>query len=222
MTTTTKTTPEAARGIQPDDIYDMAAEGDSFSDPELEKRVAEMVGQGALSKLQARYKVEVIFTGERSMLKPYPGFIVIWTNGDYQQAMVYLCPKKDENNRPCNAPLTAGMISQNRGVAICPNCRGASAPKELTGQIFARLTTQGWAKLVVRVFGLLECNTDIEITHVKKSVRAAEARSANDGGTALHKIHDELSVVTYTLNRIVADSANGADVLSLVRAFIEA
>lgn len=200
---------------------------DDVEDPELEKRIRSVFEDPTL---HAKYRIQVMFNEERSEYKAYRGFIVMWfhNNNDYGDGdrSLYLCPKKVEVKgalKPCSAPIPPALISNPKGLAVCPRCKQASDPRELTGQIFARLPTQRWAKLVTRVFGLLECAADIEIDYIQSDIRAATAEQHDRfHRDALKIARSNRKQVTYLLRRLVQDTSNGTLVEQAIYNFLKA
>lgn len=214
------------RSAVPEGIYDMAEIGDSLpEDAELDKRVAALFAK--VDELRAKYKIQLFFAEDRSNIRAYKGFIVLWVTSDYDgdgDRGLYLCPQRyvsEGVERPCNAPLEPGMFVSSG--AVCTRCRKLTARGDLTGQIFARLPTQHWARLVTRVFGILGCNADIEVDYIRHDIRVA-TEEINNRGTrdALTTARSSRQNVIYSLPRLVRDTAGGASVESVIRAFLEA
>ncbi len=210
----------------PEGIYDMAELGRALpEDTELDKRVAALFAK--VDELRAKYKIQLFFAEDRSNIRAYKGFIVLWVTSDYDgdgDRGLYLCPQRYVDaglERPCNAPLEPGMFLATG--AVCSRCRKMTAREDLTGQIFARLPTQHWARLVTRVFGILGCNADIHLDYIRRDIRVAtqeiEQRGTRD---ALSLARSSRQDVIYSLPRLVRDTAGGASVESVIRAFLEA
>lgn len=208
--------------VLPQGVYDMAALGDELDDPNLDRRIAQLFD--ASQPMLAKYKINVIFMGERSAFKAYPGIIVLWKRQDDNESMVYLCPAKVDG-KPCNAPFETGLISQAAKIAVCPRCGATTPPKDLIGQVVARLPTQRWAQLVRRVFGILGGNADIELNYITKSIRKAHAQTIEHrgvGNDAYHAVRDTRQAVTYTLRRMIEDTASGVGVTENIHNFLKA
>lgn len=195
-------------------------------DPDLEEALHQMYLEESLVSQHAKYKIDVLFTGERSALKPYPGIIALWTNGGSSHGggdeVVYLCPTKLDTGHICNAPV--GITFVSRRVAVCESCSQVHRPEHLTGQIFARLTNQNWSGLVLKVFNVLRANADIRIGMDKRDMRAhaLAAVKQRSQGDVVNSIRLERQWVTYPLNAIIKDVGNGSDLQTRIRAFIEA
>lgn len=207
-------------------ITDLAEIGDAMpADPELDRRLHQLFH--GVEKTKARYKIGLYFTGDRSARAPYKGFITLWTAGNDVgdgDRSLYLCPQlisHGDRVRPCNAPLEYGMFTSQG--AVCAKCRRHTKRDDLTGQIFARLTTQHWTVLVTRVFGILGCNADISVSYFQTDIRRETARTDERGTRdALTQHRQARTEVVYTLARLIRDTSSGATVESAVRAFLEA
>ena len=88
--------------------------------------------------------------------EPYLGVVCIWTNGGFSHGggdeVVYLCSGQTTNKQDeiitCGAPIDLKFVSHD--VAVCAKCKSALVPKEMTGQIIAKLSGQNWAKLMTK------------------------------------------------------------------------
>ncbi len=210
----------------PDGIQDSTAGADLIEmDPqavaELEKLMASMLG----GELKANYKIEVIFGDDRSISKPFGGMVSIWTNGGFMHGggdeAVYLCANEIEPSKFCAEPIRLAFISKT--FAICPRCKTVVDPKELAGQIYYKLTVQGWVEVLVRAFKRLECSADIRIGHFQGDIRRAtlEEQTKDHRGEKIHKVYNAQKFATYPLRNIVKDTSSSSSTLqSRVRAFL--
>ena len=217
--------------VLPGGLYDMAELGDALADPELEARVAETLKSvdGDFDALKAKYKLEIAFSGNRSMLQPFAGLVSAWSNGGFLHGggdeAIYFCPAKTEvrgMTQTCGAPITLQFVSGR--VAICERCKKAHDPKKLVGQFFARLPMSTWATLITRLFRDLGCNTDIRIGIMRGDLRTATEAGTNRTilGDQLELVRDRREWVAYPLNRIIKDTSAGADLQGRIRAFLSA
>jgi len=162
-------------------------------------------------------------------MESYPGVIVAWTNGGFASGggdeVVYFCTasvEKDGETRSCNAPLDLKFVS--REIAVCPTCCNVIKPQELTGQVMARLTSQNWAKLLTRMFMLLEANADIRMGFMPGDLRGA-AKVEQDKprhGDVLNRVRLERNWVHYALKDIIRDTSTGSSLYQRIRVFLEA
>lgn len=217
------------------DVYDMAGEGDGLEVSEaLSEQLAalyEEVGLG-IDKNMARFKLEIVFHGSRSRKAPTPAMIMAWTNGGFDNGggdeVVYFCSGQRTdlatgNVKPCNHPLELKYIS--RHVAVCPECRNAFKPSELTGQVFASLHDYQWARLLLKMFLLLGANADVRMLTLAGDLRTANERASDTKvqGDVLSQVRTVREHwVIYSLKTIIQDTANGADLEKVFLNFLRA
>jgi hypothetical protein len=204
-------------------IEDLAEFGNSFSDPELEKRIDELMKLSDLNKLKARYKIGILFMEDRSRNAAYKGAITFWHRTEGADTLLYLC-SQSPNGKPCNNLMLPATVSAVADTSVCTKCGIVASPRTLTGHIGARLTTQNWAALVTRALRLVEGNADLELTYMRASAHRAEQsyHEDKDRGKSLERFHAGGDSITYTLARLVADVGNGNTINRAVRAFLEA
>jgi len=210
-------------------IDDFALDGEDIQlSPELEEQMAEMFKAEEMFTAKAKYKLEVLFTDERSAHRPYRGLITLWSNGGYNHGDgdegIYLCPTKLETGRFCNTPLKLEFVSKR--VAVCPSCSSAHDPKNLTGQIYAKITTQHWANLILKVFNVLGGNADILIGMYRGQLRTPAIEAVTSLGARekdkVNAIRRDRHWVAYSLKSIIQDTANGSNLHERVRCLLEA
>jgi len=220
----------SGKSAVPGGLYDMAELGAALHDPELDAKIAETMK--SLDKdfdgLKAKYKLEIAFE-KRSMFQPFAGLVSAWTNGGFLNGggdeALYFCPSKIDNKgvtMTCGAPIKVAFVS--RSYAVCEKCRQATDPKKLVGQFFARLPMQHWATLITKMFRGLECSVDIRLGLMPGDLRVAtEAEQAKElRGDKLGIVRQNREWVVYSLDRIVRDTASGADLQRRIRSFLSA
>lgn len=175
----------------------------------------------------AKYKVEVMFTDNRSLHRPFDGVISVWTNGGAYHGggdqAVYLCPQphRDDTRRYCGSPIDLAFVAD--GFALCPVCHQKTPPDELCNAVGYKLTFQNWMRVMVRAFRRLECNADVRIKYFIGDLRTATEIEQNGkfGGEVMRKFgRTRRDVATYPLERIIADTTAGASLESRFRAFL--
>lgn len=213
----------------PEGITDLSAGADLvIVDKEVEAKLLALAAELESSTIKAKYKLELTFGDDRSMRRPIPGFITAWTNGGFMHGggdeAVYFCPNEiDEgsgNKHYCGSPIDLKLVG--RYVAVCPSCRRPINPKELAGQVFFRLTIDGWAEMLTKVFHRLECNADLRVQHLKGDLRRAtqEEMEKDHRGDRLNKVREGFSAVAYPLKNILKDTAAGSTIQARFRAFL--
>lgn len=219
-----------AAGVLPEGVSDLAAVGEETVVDRLIQEQLEEVYESELNKAKARFKLEVAFMESRSKIKPYLGVVCVWTNGGFGHGggdeVVYLCTGKKLNDKDevvtCGAPIDLKFV--NRDVAICTECRQAIKPKELTGQIIAKLTSQNWAHLMTKLFVRLGGNADVRMGFMEGDLRGAAEieQDKQHHGDHLHEVRDRRNWVVYPLKSIIKDTSAGSSFYNRIRTFLEA
>ncbi len=215
----------------PEGIVDLAALGEDLTlDAEIEEKLHNIWKEVQTNtKLKAKYKLEVAFTEDRSMHKPFSGFVVALSNGGFAHGggdeAVYFCTAKidrDGRSRTCNNPLDLKWVGKT--AAVCPKCRNVVDPKNLCGQIYAKLPMQHWATLVTQLFKILDCNADIRIGAMRGDIRRAtqQEQARERQGEHLRAVRTQREWGIYPLENIIKDTAAGADLYGRIRAFLNA
>lgn len=213
----------------PEGIRDLAAGAELVAvDKEVQAKLEELAADLANTSVKAKYKLEVTFGEDRSMHRPIAGLVSAWTNGGFMHGggdeAVYFCPHEiDEGGGKkhfCGSPIDLRLVG--RHVAVCPTCKQPINPKELAGQVFFRLTMQGWAEVLTRVFHKLECNADLRIQHLRGDLRRATEEEAerDRGGERLAKVRAQYGAVAYPLKNIIKDTSTGSTIQARFRAFL--
>ncbi len=215
----------------PNGIVDMASMGEDLTlDQELEEKLHELWKSAAqYTELEAKYKLEIMFTEDRSMHRPFGGFIFAMSNGGFAHGggdeAIYLCTAKvdkDGQTKTCNNPLDLKWIGKDK--AICPKCRNIVNPRDLCGQVYAKLPMQKWATLITRFFQVLDCNADIRIGSLSGDLRRTTAKEMEKSahGDKINALRLGRSWSIYPLANIIKDTAAGADLYGRIRAFLNA
>lgn len=172
-------------------------------------------------RLDAKYKVEVLFGKERSTWKPCAGALSIYLSGTKLHGggdeKLYLCPRKD----------CGGVIFPNErlgGTVMCRKCEVMQAENDLVGELLFRLTPKDWAHVILKYYVKLDHNADIYLKYHPTDIRykAAMEIARNRGGEEINKARKNRGLHIYPLNRIVRDVSNGADLYDRFLSFITA
>lgn len=209
-------------------LYDMAElANDAVLDEEVEEKLSKLFSAD-LDDAKARFKLEVCFSQDRSLHKPFFGMVSVWTNGGFLHGggdeVVYLCPTKisakDGGSTTCAEPLHIQFVSKR--VAVCPKCKTAHNPKALVGQVMARLPLQHWVTLIHKMFTRLDCNADIVLEHVEGDIRQANDKEMerDRGGEVYDSVRNKRMRIAYPLANILKDTAAGATLEGRLRAFL--
>jgi hypothetical protein len=214
-------------------VTDMAALDDGAPLSErAEKDLAklfESLGDGGDTGLRARFKLEVAFSEQRSLNKPFAGIIAVWASGGFMHGggdvCVYFCPHKIETStgsRTCATPLP--IMTVGKRIAVCPGCRRASDPRDLVGQVVAKLPMQHWVTLITKMFRQLDHNADIRMGTLVGDLRKANLQESTKErrGDDFAKVRLQRRWVVYPLKHIIKDTAAGSTLPSRIRSFLYA
>lgn len=212
------------------DIHDMAAlAGDAELPPELATQLENIMKSELVQPDKAKFKLELYLQEKRSLKEPFGGMLLAWTNGGFAHGggdeVVYFCPAKTERDGQqvgCGAPLALQYVGKT--VVVCPECRQASDPRDLVGQVYAKLDVQGWARMITKFFMKLESNADIRLGIMTGDLHAASQIEAEGEhrGDVLDGGRRKRHFVCYTLESIIKDTAGGADLYTRIKAFLTA
>lgn len=210
------------------DVYDMVELAENYAlDAETERKLEELFSASGVAIVKARYKLELMFDATaRSREKPYMGVIYAVTNGGHfhggGDGAVYFCPARKEDGKQCAAPIDLEWIS--RKMVLCPTCRQSSKPEDLVGQVLARLPTQHWATLTLKLFEKLGGDADLCMILTPGNMREAakKEQQKEHRGDLLYPIYGKRRRVTYSLKNIVKDTSAGADLYLRIKSFLAA
>lgn len=212
-------------------IYDMVEAGGNLNlAPEVEEALEQKMKSllGDPDDFNARYVLEILFTDDRSLHKPFGGMLMVWTNGGYAHGggdeKVYLCPHKVDKNgqtKHCGAPIPPSLVMH--GLAACAVCKNPSHDKDLVGEVFFRIPMVSWAKVVERYFYRLDCQADIRIGILKGDLHAAaiSEQERENRGDKLETVRKEREWVKYSLPALIKDGTSGASLNSRFSAFLK-
>ena len=212
---------DTSGGLDPEDIQ---------LKEHVEKKLKQIFDDG-VNAVKAQYKLEVAFVDDMSTRKPVRGMMSLWTNGGFGHGggdeAVYFCPLPiDKNGVQVTCSTVLDLKWVHKEAAICPGCRRALNPKELTGQLFARLTIQNWAGLLARVWRRVNGDADIRRGFLRGKIRAAhdELLKAKTLAAAdrLDEMREERAKgwAVYPLVNILKDTHAGADLEKRIVAFL--
>lgn len=172
----------------------------------------------------ARYKLEVMFGKERSLVNPTSGMVSFWESGKMLHgggdSKLYICPQKSRGEGTCHAWIPDS--SHMPGGIVCGYCGSMWKGPELIGEIFARLTMQNWTKVLLKYFLRMDMNADIRIKYpVQVLHKVTEQETLRDrGGELLEKARTERVSVVYPLSRIIKDTSSGATLEDCIKKFL--
>lgn len=211
-------------------IFDMVAAGKDLKlTPELEAQLSESMKKLFPDENNAKFLLEVIFNEERSVHKPFSGFLMVWANGGFAHGggddKIYLCPSRVERNghmKVCAAPLPPNLIKHNIG--ICVSCRQPSEDKKFVGEVFFKLPMQHWVTVLTRYYARLDGDADLRILTMRGDLRdvAEKEQQRQQHGEKLEVLRARREAVRYSLKSIIRDTSSGATLESAFKAFLSA
>lgn len=168
-----------------------------------------------------KYKIEVFFGKKRSTWKPFSGVITMFESGNKMHGggdtLVHICPNKE-----CDAiMLDAANI---RGLYHCIKCNMRWPMESVYDTIGANLSAQNWAVLILKWYAKLQHDADIYLKYAPDDIRslAKLEQERQRHGELLAKAEANTLRATgmYPLERIIADTSGGADLLTKFKAFL--
>jgi hypothetical protein len=210
-------------------IFDMVATGKDLQvSPEVEEQIQALMGTMTETG-EAKFLLDVYFNEERSIHRPFSGFLMAWTNGGFAHGggdeKVYFCPSKVERNgqtKICAAPMAPNLIKH--GVGVCVACQQPSRDKQFVGEVYFKLGMSSWAAVIERYFFRLECNADIRLGIMRGDLRKTTEieQTSERQGELLENLRFRREWVRYSLKSIIKDGTSGATLESRLNAFLRA
>lgn len=171
-------------------------------------------------EVRARWKIEVTFVKNRSLVKLNHCGIQVWESGKHfhggGDSLAFFC----KDNRKGHDEGCWGVIPQDNvapnGVAYCPSCKAAINANHLTNMKLGVVYLDGLAKELAALFRKLGSNADIVIKYHRTDVRYAALEKAKgpDVARKLKGMH------IYPLKNIIKDTSAGATLEGRMKAFI--
>lgn len=175
---------------------------------------------------RAKYKLEVMFGKAYSLQKASIGALTFWESGKMfhggGDTKLYVCPGKKLGMNECETFIPSE--SQGYGFLVCPGCKQVWKGDDATGEVMCRLTTMGWADVLLKYFLKMQMNADIRIKYHPDDIRSVAKREQDKqlGGEKLEEARDRRATRIYPLLNLVKDTSNGADLCGRIMAFLKA
>ena len=188
----------------------------------LKKRM-EALDKVLADQKKAKYKLELFFGEERSVVKPVPGILSFWESGSKLHgggdAKIYFCPGKMLKRNQCEVVIPFEFNAY--GHLVCPTCQTTWKGEEVIGEVLGRHTMRDWSFLLFKYFVRLGHNCDIYLKHAPTDIRsmAAVEQEKQKGGELLAKARKR-ALHIYPLRNIIKDTSAGADVLGRLYSFL--
>lgn len=191
---------------------------------ESQKKVEKFAVDRYAQTGMGRYKLDLMFGADRSIVKPFVGQLQFFESGAYLSGQgdikIFLCPGKERAGNECSAFIPSA--ANQYGSAVCPKCQLVWTDEEVWGEVVGKHTVQNWAKLLNIYFHRFNCDVDVYIKYARKSLKGAfldEQKNPGANGDILARAEEDIQTVIYPLSRILQDSRH-TDVESVFKAFL--
>ena len=186
------------------------------------KREAEDIFRAEQGK--AKFKIELLFTKDFSIIKPVSGIMSFWESGSQLHgggdAIIHFCPGKKLGKNNCDHYIPDP--NHGYGFLVCQSCGENWKGEQVYGQIVGRHTAQQWAELVCTYYRRLQMNCDVVIKYHKGDIRSA-ARNLRSGESLIDVRSPQKRLKRiYTLASLMKDMAAGSTLEQRISAFVRA
>lgn len=177
-------------------------------------------------KGKARYKIEVMFGKQYSLIKPCPAGISFWESGAKLHgggdSALHICPGKHLGLNNCSAFIPDAAHGGN--FLVCPRCNQKWRGDQVIGQHMAVLPIGKWADLLLSYYHQLEGNCDLVMKYTPSSIIEANEKETerSRGGEVLGDVRRKRQTRVYPLANIIKDTSAGADLRGRILAFLRA
>lgn len=172
----------------------------------------------------AKFKIELMFTKEFSIIKPVPGIMSFWESGSQLHgggdAIIHFCPGKKLGKNECEHYIPDP--SHGYGFLVCPSCHNVWNGKDVFGQIISRLTANDWAGLIEKYYRRLDMNCDIVIKYHKDDIRTAAAARHTEESLLVSRSSAKRLKRIYKLSSLMQDMSAGSALYDRILAFVKA
>lgn len=173
---------------------------------------------------KAKFKIEVMFTKEFSIIKPVPGIVSFWESGSQLHgggdAIIHFCPGKMKGKNNCEHYIPDP--SHGYGFLICPGCNTLWKGKDVYGQVIGRHTAKEWAELICKYYRRLDMNCDVVIKYHRADIRNAAGARFNEDPLSIARSGAKRLKRIYTLASLMKDMSTGAELYDRILAFVRA
>lgn len=185
----------------------------------LETKVDEKLEADLGGVIKAKFKIEIIFVKNRSLLSLNTVGIQIWESGKKAHGggddLMYWCrDNRPAHNTGCWSPISSDNIRD--GIGFCPNCKMAINAELLTDLRIGNTYLASLAKEIEKIFRSLGSNADLYLKFHKTDIRYIAMEKAK-GPEVAKKLK---GMAIYTLANIVKDTTNGANLTNRIKAFL--
>lgn len=170
--------------------------------------------------IRARFKIEIKFREERSMLDDISVGWQVYESGKHLHGggdeLVYWCISTNDSDKGCGAPIIGSNIIQ--GVALCMGCSRQINAAMLTSNFVIRMTIRKLAQETAKLWRKLNGSADIYCKFNREDIRykILEKKVGSDEARKLQ------GLFIYPLANIIKDTAAGSSLESRFEAFFKA
>lgn len=172
----------------------------------------------------AKFKIELMFTSQFSIIKPVPGVMSFWESGSQLHgggdAIIHFCPGKRLKLNDCDHYIPDP--SHGYGFLVCPRCQKVWKGEQVYGQIMGRHTAVQWAELITSYYRRLDMNCDIVIKHHKDDLRNANSARFVDEALDRARSPNKRVKRIYLLSSLLKDMSAGSELYDRILAFVKA
>lgn len=181
---------------------------------------------------KASYKIQFWFQSERSDRKPVTYSLSAWSSGKRLHGggdeSLFICRRHTDAPKPFDvvggksaSPMgCGGFISGDyitpQGLAVCPHCHAQHKTEHIADAVLYRSSIADAASTLTSWWRRLNCDADIYLKYAPYDIRVKTMQNA----FGLRKARELKGLTIYPLERILKDTAAGADVEARFRALL--
>lgn len=181
---------------------------------------AEIESQISNAQIRAKYKIEIKFRDERSLLDDVSIGWQAYESGKHLHGggdeLIYWCISTSDRDNGCGAPIVGNNIIQ--GIALCTGCHRQINAALLTSNFVIRMTLKRLAQETAKIWRKLEGSADIYCKFNPGDIRykIMEGKLGSDEARKLQ------GLFIYPLSNIIKDTSAGSSLESRLEAFFKA
>lgn len=172
------------------------------------------------AQIRARFKIELKFREERSLLDDVSVGWQVYESGKHLHGggdeLVYWCLSSDGLEQGCGAPIIGSNIIQ--GVALCMGCNRQINAAMLTSNFVIRMTLRKLAQETAKLWRKLDGSADIYCKFSPEDIRY-KIMVKKIGSDKARKLQ---GLFIYPLTNLIKDTSAGSSLESRLEAFFKA
>lgn len=203
--------------------------------PELLDRIKTEVAKGKdEQEKMAEYKIQIVFSSDRSIAKPVSFSLSFWESGKRLHGggdeMMFICrrhadaprvtpkdivvPNAKATERGCDGLISGGLTQG--GILVCPHCHTKHTTDQVGDSVFYRCTSDQAAHILAHWWRKLGHKADLYSKFTPTDPRTIAMRDTY----GWQKARELRGLTIYPLARIIEDTSVGATVESRFKAFL--